>query len=112
MKCVKLCGNNAAEEREMEVLKAQVQHLYDLVAAYHNRGYAVADELEALRKENAALRKDNAELIERVQILGEPITEPPGIADHAAAAPGGELHDLPPKDEGDLPEPPLMRARA
>jgi hypothetical protein len=112
MKCVKLCGNNVAEEREMEVLKAQVQHLYDLVAAYHNRGYAVADELEALRKENAALRKDNAELIERVQILEEPITEPPGIADHAAAAPGGELHDLPPKDEGDLPEPPLMRARA
>jgi len=82
---------------ETEARKALVQNLCDRVATQHNRGIALADELEDLRQQNAELRADNAGLKERIAELEEPISEPPSsspaVADETHQ-PGGELHAL------------------
>ena len=106
---------------ETEARKALVQNLCDRVATQHNRGIALADELEDLRQQNAELRADNAGLKERIAELEEPISEPPSsspaVADETHQ-PGGELHaltavqdpeplDLDKPDASELPAPPL-----
>jgi hypothetical protein len=112
--------NDAAEvearANEVEVRKGLVQHLCDQVAAMQERINTLADALEARHKADAEREEQERQFEE------EPISEPPGTGTEREAqeppeivtdlevgshVPGGELHDIPPKDESDLPEPPL-----
>jgi hypothetical protein len=109
--------NDAAEAvarvEQMEARKALIQHLCDQIAAMQERINTLADALEARHRSDAEAAAHQAAFEK------EPLSLPPGqelelerepdstIAADLQSAPTGELHDLPPKDEGDLPEPPL-----
>jgi hypothetical protein len=106
----------AARANEIEARKGLVQHLCDQIAEMQQRINTLADALEARHKADAEREEQERQFEE------EPLSEPPGtdteleaqdppeiVADLEVGShvPGGELHDIPPKDEGGFQEPPL-----
>jgi hypothetical protein len=102
-----------ARVEETEARKGLVQHLCDQISGLLERINRLEDSLEARHKADA--EREQQEERERL-FDAEPIPEPPGTSgpsvtadqhEPSAPVPSGELHDLPPKDASELPEPPL-----
>jgi hypothetical protein len=102
-----------ARVEETEARKGLVQHLCDQIAGMQERINRLEDALETRHKADAERAARDQQFEE--EPLALPPGDPPSELEPAIAAdlnggshtPSGELHDLPPKDESELPEPPL-----
>src|SRR5215831_17397713 len=97
----------AARADEAKAREALVQHLCDQVAEMQERINRLADALEERQRADAEAARHQRRFDE------EPITLPPDISEKQTVSPpskiadethhpGGELHDVPPKEEPSL----------
>jgi hypothetical protein len=101
-------ASQAARADEAEARAALIEHLCTQVEEFERR---FEDHLARLAEAEDRRRSDEAA---KVKFDEEPLELPPGDPPGAdeTHAPGGELHELPPKDQdpepvSELPEPPL-----